>query len=192
MKKSESLPSALALRAAQLIERLGKALRAADHAAGLAPAQWEALRYLARANRFSRTPAALAEYAGATRGTISQTLIALEAKGYVRKIASQRDGRSVDLQLTNTGRGLIAGDDPMIDLAHDIDAVGDASALADALEETLRTALVRREQRRFGQCQTCRHFRADAHAGKSPHHCALIDEPLSAAESELICIEQTD
>ena len=39
MKKSDSLPSGSALRAAHLIERLGRLLRAGDHAAGLNPAQ---------------------------------------------------------------------------------------------------------------------------------------------------------
>ena len=46
--------------------------------------------FIARANRFSRTPAALADYAGSTRGTISQTLIALEQKGLVRQAFASR------------------------------------------------------------------------------------------------------
>ena len=83
MKKSESLPSVPALRAASLIDRLGRLMRSGEHAGDLNPAQWEALRYLARANRFSRTPAALAQYLGSTRGTVSQTLIALEDHGRI-------------------------------------------------------------------------------------------------------------
>ena len=39
---------------AALIERIGRLLSADAHAARLAPVQWEALRYLGRANRFSR------------------------------------------------------------------------------------------------------------------------------------------
>lgn len=69
-----------ALKAADLIERIARLMQAEEQKGPLNPAQWEALRYLAKANRFSRTPAALAEYLGSTRGTVSQTLIALEKR----------------------------------------------------------------------------------------------------------------
>lgn len=192
MKKSESLPSGMALRAALLIERLGRLLRAGDHAGGLAPAQWEALRYFARANRFSRTPAALADYLGATRGTISQTLIALEDKGLVRKAANARDGRSVELSLTRSGRALLDSDS-LKDVARDIDASGEADGLAQGLEAALHQALVRRGGRAFGVCRTCRHFRPSGRGDKAgkPHHCALLDEPLSDAAASLVCFEHT-
>ena len=39
-----------------LLERLARVLQNEAHTGGLKPTQWEALRYLARANRFSRTP----------------------------------------------------------------------------------------------------------------------------------------
>ncbi len=72
----------------------------------LGPAQWEALRFVARANRllatFSRTPAALAgSISGSTRGTVSQVLIALEQKGHLTREPSERDRRSVVLELTS-------------------------------------------------------------------------------------------
>ncbi len=79
------MQSKLAIEAAQLIERLDRLVRSGESGHGLNPAQWEALRYLARANRFSRNPAALADYLGSTRGTVSQTLIALEQKGHVAR-----------------------------------------------------------------------------------------------------------
>jgi DNA-binding MarR family transcriptional regulator len=94
MPNSDSLPSDRAARAVDLIERMGRLLRASDHASGLNPAQAEALRYLLRANRFSRTPAALAEYLGSTRGTVSQTLLALEAKGWPVGRANVDGGRT--------------------------------------------------------------------------------------------------
>ena len=104
MTNSDSIPSTAALRAAHLIERLGRLLRAGDHAAGLNPAQAEALRYLARANRFSRTPASLAVYLGSTRGTVSQTLMALEAKGLLTRAKSSADARARCIRLTAVGR----------------------------------------------------------------------------------------
>jgi DNA-binding MarR family transcriptional regulator len=189
MTNSDSLPTSEALRAAHLIERLGRLLRAGDHAAGLHPAQAEALRYLARANRFSRTPAALADYLGSTRGTVSQTLIALEAKGLIARQENARDGRSVVLALTAAGSDILrAGPDR--ELAAAIDQAGVATELADGLAAALRSAIAGRGGRAFGACHTCRHFRRDQRAGDMPHHCALMDEPLSAADQALICAEQ--
>lgn len=192
MKKSESLPSNLALRAALLLERLSRLVRAGDHANGLAPAQWEALRYLARANRFSRTPAALAEYLGATRGTVSQTLIALEDKGLVRKCESSRDRRSVDVDLTPGGAAQLEHD-ALKDLARDVDASGEAASVVQGLEAALHEALARRGGRAFGVCKTCRHFRPRARDGKTDkaHYCTLLDEPLSDVDADLVCFEHS-
>lgn len=89
-----------ALQAAQLIDRLERLARGADTGGAVNPAQWTALRYLARANRFSRTPAALAEFMQSTRGTVSQTLIALEHKSLLTRTQNERDRRSIDLALT--------------------------------------------------------------------------------------------
>ncbi|NWG72402.1 MAG: MarR family transcriptional regulator [Parvularculaceae bacterium] len=190
MKKSDSLPTANALQAAHLIERLGRLMRAGDHAAGLNPAQAEALRYLARANRFSRTPAALADYLGSTRGTVSQTLISLEAKGLIERQENARDGRSVVFALTKAGSNFLrAGPDR--ELAAALDRAGVAKDLADDLEAGLRAAIAARGGRAFGACRTCRHFRRDHHSGAAPHHCALLDEALSETDQALICAEQT-
>lgn len=188
MKKSDSLPTAAALRAAHLIERLGRVLRSGDHAAGLNPAQSEALRYLARANRFSRTPAALADYLGSTRGTVSQTLLALEAKGLIERRSNERDARSVTLALNKAGVDFLKTD-PARSLAMAVDETGAAPQLADGLEAALRAAISQRGGRAFGVCRTCRHFRADQRAGANPHHCALLDEPLSGADAASICHE---
>lgn len=184
---SDSLSSAL--RAAHLIERLGRVLRGSDQDGGLQPAQWEALRYLARANRFSRTPAALAAYLGSTRGTVSQTLIALEAKGLLTKTRALTDGRSIMLDLTSRGRDLLA-QSAVHELAGDIAASADAKTLARELDNALREALHRRGQQAFGVCHTCRHFRAHVRKGAAPHHCALLDEKLSDPDAALICVEQ--
>jgi DNA-binding MarR family transcriptional regulator len=70
----------------------------------LSPAQWVALRYFARANTFSRTPSAFAEFQATTRGTASQTIKTLEAGGYMVRQRSKEDGRSVSLRLTSKGK----------------------------------------------------------------------------------------
>src|SRR6266540_3826854 len=87
----------------QSLERLSRLMRASEFGDGLNPAQWEALRYLARANRFSNSPGALTRYLAATKGTISQTVIALERKGYIAKANRPGEKRSIILTLTARG-----------------------------------------------------------------------------------------
>ena len=186
------MPSPVAIDAAHLIDRLDRLARRGEAVGELNPAQWEALRFVARANRFSRTPAALAEYLGSTRGTVSQTLIALEQKGHVTREPSPRDRRSVMLELTSTGAQALRHD-PILSLAADLE--GSAPEQLEEVVEVLRAALhmmiARNGSRPFGACYTCRHFCKGVGSGRNmPHHCALLDEPLSEADSRAICVEQ--
>jgi DNA-binding MarR family transcriptional regulator len=184
------MPSAL--EAAHLIDRLDRLARSGAVVDGLNAAQWEALRYLARANRFSRTPAALADYLGSTRGTVSQTLIALEQKGFVERVQNARDKRSVDVALTAHGTITLA-QDPLLDLArHVSDACGSGlEVFTSMLRDTLHRAVAQNGGRAFGACHTCQHFQhASGKVRAMPYHCGLLNEPLSSADSRLICIEQ--
>jgi DNA-binding MarR family transcriptional regulator len=181
-----------AIEAAQLIDRLDRLTRSGANIEGLNPAQWEALRYLARANRFSRTPAALADYLGSTRGTVSQTLISLEQKGFVGRTQSARDKRSINLELTAQGETALK-DDPLLALALDlaVSAAGDIASLVETLRSVLQRAVARNDGKAFGACHTCRHFQRGVGASSgTPHRCGLLDEPLSETDSRAICVEQ--
>lgn len=183
--------ASLAAEVAQLIDRLDRLTRSGEAEHGLNPVQWEALRYLARANRFSRTPASLADYLGSTRGTVSQSLISLEEKGLVARTQSARDKRSVDLDLTGRGRTAL-GADPLTHLAADIAASRsvDLEAVVGLLRETLARAIKRNSGKPFGVCRTCRHFQRTPTAATSYARCTLLDEPLSKDDSAAICAEQ--
>jgi len=184
--------SSEALETAHLIDRLERLARSGEQGGNLNPAQWEALRYLARANRFSRTPAALADYLASTRGTVSRTLASLEAKGYATRSPNARDGRSVAFALSAEGERALRRD-PLFTLAEDIEHAtgGEVAAVRDALRQTLHVAIVRNQGRAFGVCRTCRHFRAHVRpSARTPHHCSLLDEPLSEGDSQAICAEQ--
>jgi DNA-binding MarR family transcriptional regulator len=175
--------------AAELIDRLGRLLRAESHASGLNPAQWEALRYLVRCNRFSNTAGALARYLGATKGTVSQTLNALERKKLIARKADPASARVIRLTLTPAGRALMARDP----LQHLTAAAARLPATAvatvtGALEAMLAGWLRDNGQRPFGACRSCRHFCADAAEG-APHWCALLRQPLSEPDSLAICAE---
>jgi DNA-binding MarR family transcriptional regulator len=183
--------SSLAAEAAQIIDRLDRLVRSGEAQHGLNPVQWEALRYIARANRFSRTPAALADYLGSTRGTISQSLISLEEKGFIARTPSARDKRSVDVDLTVQGRTALAGD-PLMDLATDIAASrsADLDTVVALLRETLSRAIARNGGKPFGVCRTCRHFQRLPAGATSYARCTLLDEPLTKDDSAAICAEQ--
>ncbi|WP_244467858.1 MarR family winged helix-turn-helix transcriptional regulator [Nitratireductor soli] len=173
-----------------MIGRLARIVTHDGHAAGLKPAQWEALRYLARANRFSNTPGALTAYLGATKGTVSQTLMALERAGLVRKSADAADRRSVRLELTAAGAALLPQDETLrfAEALSRMDAA-QREALNEGLAALLKARLAADGGRTFGLCRDCRHFRRDME-GAGRHRCALLHVPLSDEDTARICVEQ--
>src|SRR2546430_17517743 len=66
---------------AELLLLAGRLVQAEGYDGELSPAQWMALRFFARANPFSRTPSAFAQFQATTRGTATQAIKALEAGG---------------------------------------------------------------------------------------------------------------
>lgn len=180
------------IRIAELLDRLGLFQRSRQQAGGLNPAQWEVLRYLSRANRYSRNPTALTSFLGSTKGTVSQTLLALERKHLVSRRRDAKDGRAIRLELTSAGQVRLA-EDPIGDIANAADGLtpDHRQDLAQGLTDLL-TALQRDHDRRpFGICATCRFFRRDDAAGEpgGPHRCGLTGEPLAEPEISLICAE---
>ena len=116
---------------AELLLLVGRLVQADGYDGELSPAQWMALRYLARANRFSRTPSAFAEFQATTRGTASQAIKALEAGGYLVRQRSKADRRSVSLRLTNKGNKALARD-PFEVLVRAVDALDAKERTDDA------------------------------------------------------------
>ena len=182
-------------RVAELVDRLGRAAHCLQFTAGLNPAQWEALRYLARANRYSRSPTALAEYLGTTKGTVSQTVRALEAKGYVSRRRGAVDRRSVVLAVTAEGARLLE-QDPIVRL--EFAAAGLPPSMGDAVAHGLSFMLAELQHgcglRSFGACEQCGHFRDGAAADEpdGPHRCGLTSEPLDELDTTLLCINFMD
>ena len=116
---------------AELMLLVGRLVRADGYDGKLSPAQWMALRYFARANSFSRTPSAFAEFQATTRGTASQAIKALEAGGYLVRQRSAADGRSVTLRLTDKGHEVVARD-PFEVLVRAVDSAQRTRANRDA------------------------------------------------------------
>ena len=175
---------------AALLERLGRLLATEAHAEGLLPVHWEALRYIDRANRFSRTTGALVAYLGITKGTVSQTVKALESKGLVTKRADSADRRRVQLALTAKGRRVLRAD-PLKLTEGAIASLNDSASkgLAKGLEVLLSNRLLAQRRRPFGLCRDCRYF-ARRHKEGRPSYCGLLKEPLSEDDAVAICQEQ--
>ena len=170
------------------LERLVRLMRQQGHAEGLNPAQWEALRYLGRANRLSNTPGAVARFLGSTKGTVSQTLSSLETKGLISKKLNSTDNRFVALLLTETGAQILAKDG-LKALGADIDLLKPKirKRFDRAIAELLAAEVQRQGEPSFGTCQTCRYFR-EATSNNSAS-CMKVSAELAEAEIGLLCVE---
>lgn len=175
---------------AEMLDRLARVAHGAQFCAGLNPAQWEALRYLSRANRYSRTPGALAEYLSATPGTISQTVIALEEKGYVTRSRAPGDRRSIEVRLTPAGQEVLRRD-PLALLGEVIEELSpeERQALGRAVDRVSERVSAARGVSGFGLCRDCTHLRRPQESGNKSCCCGVTGEGLAAAELEQICVD---
>jgi DNA-binding MarR family transcriptional regulator len=175
---------------AEWVTQLGRIAYCDNFSDGLTPAQWTALRYFSRANRFSRTVSAFAEFHGTTRGTASQTVKSLVAQGYLEKIRCQQDGRSSRLELTDQGRTTLT-DDPFIILT---DAINDLSTetravFSEALEHLVGYISRERGKHPFGRCQACHYLQDEPCCMESgAHFCGFVGERLEQSELAKLCI----
>lgn len=175
----------------KLIERITNLLRSEERkkyaAIGLQPIHIQVLEYIASCNRFSDTPAAVAEYLGLTKGTISQSIQVLERKDYVEKTQDSMDGRVVHLALTTEGIKLLDEIKPIDIFEQAQQAV--ASKAFTTIEAALNSVLIELQKannaKSFGVCHSCVNFiEVDNH-----YHCNLTQLPLSQQDSKKVCRE---
>ena len=176
---------------ADLVDRLGRIMHGLQFASGLNPAQWEALRYFVRANRYSKTPKALANFLGTTKGTASQTLISLESKGYIRRTRCAADRRSVEIELTHEGRELMGNDplDQIADAAAEI-SPAESAVLVAAIGRMVKSVCRAQALNEFGCCADCIHNcpEGTGDTAVAGCWCALTSEFLAPDETARICI----
>jgi hypothetical protein len=123
---------------------------------------------------------------------VSQTLIALERKGYIARALREGGRKSISLSLTAKGVDALARD-PWADLARAAEDLGGKTKrrLRRGLAELLEQELGRSGVASFGVCSTCRFFRERGRSedAKGPHLCMAFEEALSEADASLICHE---
>ena len=174
-----------------LIERMGALIRTEERrkctVLGLQSVHLLALEYLSRCNRYSDTPAALTSYLGMTKGTVSQTLLLLQKKGYVIKSGDASDKRKVHLDLTDAGKKILQQARPMelFNLAAQILEQNEKGIDGEAFVQALVALQKANKSESFGLCKTCRYFTNTTEG----YLCGLTKEPLTQSDSEKICRE---
>ena len=176
--------------AAELVLRLSRVALGEGFVEALTSAQWMALRYFCRANRFSRTVSAFAEFHATTRGTASQTVKGLIRQGYLARIPSDTDGRSARVDVTDNAKAIMARD-PFEVVVNAAEALPGRlrGQLVKLLERMLTHVARQRSRPSFGICASCAHLRSgDRRRSECRYQCSLLHEPLAAEEIEQICI----
>lgn len=172
---------------ADLIVHLARMGQSCGHTEGTTPltaAQWTALRYFARANRFSRTPSAFSEFHATTRGTASQTVKSLVTMGLLARQSHASDGRSTLIEVTEAGHAQLRRD-PLRDLRCVLAALPEASrsALASALSQAVADLAKLRAAPIFGTCGDCNHLDSKA------SYCHCTQSLLTLPEMQSICVD---
>lgn len=179
-------------RIVELVDRLSRIAHMLQFADGLNPAQWEALRFVASANRMSCSPGALAAFMGSTKGTVSQTLKALEVKGLIERKRTPDDRRSVKITITPAGETALKSDP--LGAIHD--ALGTCSEgeqvkLVDGMERLLSAVQQSGGTSEFGRCADCVHYQPEAcsETNSIGCRCAVSGELFTALETDKICAD---
>lgn len=169
---------------AELLVHVGRAARAGGARGDLTVGQWACLRFLARANASTRTPSAFASFQATTRGTASQIIKVLEARGLISKHQSDHDQRSVRFDLTSAGRAMLL-DDPLRNLTALLGGLEpDAREVFRATLSQLSSALAKHKQARaFGTCVDCTHFSSS----EGDRYCVCIAAEVNAGDIDKLC-----
>jgi DNA-binding MarR family transcriptional regulator len=182
----------LARESIELLGQLARIFLFEETKHGLRDREWMALRFLARANRFSRTPSALANHVGTTRGTASYIINELERKQYLEKTRSAKDKRSVTLNVTQQGKKFLVRD-PVNVLVDAIGLLDDERKVSfrDTLRHVLDQSDTGQQRHRADICSGCMFLRESRPNPESrtpaEFTCRLFRATIAEVETELLC-----
>jgi MarR family transcriptional repressor of emrRAB len=174
----------------ELVERLGNLMRTELRKTGadesMQPVHLQALIYISKANRYSNTPQALADYLGLTKGTVSQTLLLLDRRGLIERFEDDIDRRVVRLRLSSSGERLLNESQPALawqNATRNISPNRIRNATS-ALREALITLQEDNEGTTFGACQSCTWCQK---LSQRIYRCGRMGDRLSGPETRKIC-----
>ena len=176
-----------------IIERIAAMIRSEERKKctefGLQVVHLQVLDYLSRCNKYSDTPAALSNYLGMTRGTVSQTLLLLEKKGYVRKTTDTADRRVVHLSLLSDGKVMLEKARPseLFNQASQLLGRDAAGHYDEAMMAVLAALQKANKSHTFGLCNSCQHFTILPDG----YLCGLTKESLTEEDARKICQEHS-
>lgn len=178
------------------LEKLAELVRAQswrEDAAGLPPTQRAVVLALGRAAAGLRA-GELASSLGISAASLSDSLRAVETRGWLQRTPDPADGRAMRLQLTPAGAALAARlDGPDSGLAQLVGALPaqDAAALLRAMQLLIREAQLRGLFNGLRTCLDCTFFRPFASGdAAAPHVCAFVGAAFGDAQLRTDCPEQ--
>jgi len=179
------------------LERLGQVFRVLlwdrAHEHGLSPVQARVLLDLRFRAEEGRRVGALAEQFSLTAATVSDALTTLVEKGLVTKVPDPDDRRARIVQLTVEGEEradtLSTWAEPVREPLHSLSAERKTESMTvvmDVIAKLEEADLISRAR----MCRTCRFFGENTHDDPdAPHHCNLLDLPLSPGDLRMDCPE---
>jgi DNA-binding MarR family transcriptional regulator len=194
--ETPTVATALDNRVREGLARIGMALRIDDWTRsrhiGLNPTQMTILEALeGRENGLSVKEIAL--NLGVSQPSATDSINALERRGYVAKQPVPGDRRAVTVCITDAGRrSFLAGDA--------VEGAADQAirALSEAEQEDLLISLIKmiRHMQEAGvipvqrMCASCRYFRPFVHADKArPHQCDFVNASFGQRDLRIECRE---
>jgi DNA-binding MarR family transcriptional regulator len=174
-----------------VIERMSALIRSEERKKctefGLQPVHLQVLDYLSRCNKYSDTPASLTNYLGMTRGTVSQTVLLLEKKSYVKKTTDTIDRRVIHLSLLPEGKAMLGQARPseLFNQASDFLKQDELGHYDETMVNMLSALQKSNKSHSFGLCKTCQYFTLLPDG----HLCGLTKEQLTEEDSGKICQE---
>jgi len=164
-------------------------LRCRAGAQGLSAVQSLVLERLAR--RGPSSVGELAEILGVSAPTLSDSVTALARKRLVRKHPVPDDARRMRVEATARGARIGQQQSLWPDVfagAMETMSQGEKVVLLGLLLRLVATFVAAGVVREARMCPTCVHFRPHVHPDRHrPHHCALVNLPLSAEHLRADC-----
>ncbi|MDQ7089532.1 MAG: MarR family transcriptional regulator [Methylococcales bacterium] len=149
---------------------------------------FQIFKYLAHCNKYSDMPATIANYLGVTRGTMSQSLIVLEKKGFISKNQDEKDKRVFHIQLLDKGLAILKKA-TLIELFEKATFILEKNTSLVDVEILFVNALTALQKANnsfsFGVCNTCVNFQKQS----TGFFCQLTQEKLTKIDSKKICQE---
>ena len=129
---------------------------------------------------------------GSTKGTVSQTLKALESKGLIKRVRKAEDRRAVEISVTSAGLALVEKDP--LGKIHDAlspCSVMDQLSVVAGLERLVGIVQKHQNIPEFGPCLDCTHYQPEACSDTNSIgcRCGVSGELFNSFELEKICAD---